>query len=207
MSGRRSFDFGAMTGPDCYRLMASSIVPRPIAWVVTQALDGTRNAAPYSFFNMMGSEPPIVAIGVLAGATGVKDTAANIAETNEFVVHLVSEQLAEQMNSTSASLAPEADELALAGIETVAATVVRPPVIAAAPVAFECRALNMIEAGPRQFVIIGQVLMAHFDKAILTDEDGARPRVRTEDIGLIARMHGTDMYARTTDLFSMQRPA
>lgn len=207
MSARVSFDFGAMAGPECYRLMASSIVPRPIAWVVTQALDGTRNAAPYSFFNMMGSEPPVVAIGVLAGANGVKDTAANVAETNEFVVHLVSEKLAEQMNRTAATLAPEADELELAGIETVAATLVRPPIIAAAPVAFECRALTMIETGPRQFVILGQVLMAHYHEAILSRDVGARVRVKTPEIGLIARMHGPDMYARTTDLFSMQRPA
>lgn len=207
MSQRVSFDFRTMAGSDCYRLMTSSIVPRPIAWVVTQSLDGTRNAAPYSFFNMMGSEPPVVAIGVMAGANGIKDTAANIAETKEFVVHLVSESIAQQMNSTAATLAPEADELALAGIATTPATVVRPPIIAEAPVAFECRSIAMIETGPRQFVILGQVLMAHYLEQFLSSEPGARVRVKTLDIGLIARMHGPDMYARTTDLFSMQRPA
>jgi flavin reductase (DIM6/NTAB) family NADH-FMN oxidoreductase RutF len=200
----RSFDFGSMPTDDCYRLMTSTIVPRPIAWVVSCSLDGVRNAAPYSFFNMVGSEPPLVAIGVLAGKSGCKDTAENVAQTGEFVVNLVPETLKDAMNATCASVPPEIDEIALARLETVASIKVRPPRIAGCPVAFECQTFDLIETGPRQVLIIGRVVMAHIAEPMLSGSE--RPRVNTPGLGLIGRMQGADMYVRTTDLFSMPRP-
>ncbi|WP_158818827.1 flavin reductase family protein [Methylocapsa sp. S129] len=200
----RSFDFESMTAEACYRLMVSSIVPRPIAWVVSRSGAGVLNAAPYSFFNMMGSEPPILAIGALPGRIGHKDTVANVMETGEFVVNLVPDKMKEAMNATCIDAPPEIDELAHAGIETTRSTKVGPPRVRDSPVAFECRTLQLIETGPCQTLILGQVVMAHFAEAVLIVGD--RPRVQTEAMNLIGRMHGADMYVRTTDLFSMPRP-
>ena len=200
----RSFDFESMATEACYRLMVSSIVPRPIAWVVSRSGAGVLNAAPYSFFNMMGSEPPILAIGALPRRAGHKDTVANVRETGEFVVNLVPDGLKEAMNATCVDAPPEIDELAHAGIETTCSTKVKPPRVKDSPVAFECRMVQMIETGPRQTLILGRVVMAHFAEAVLTAGD--RPRVQTEAMKLIGRMHGADMYVRTTDLFSMPRP-
>jgi flavin reductase (DIM6/NTAB) family NADH-FMN oxidoreductase RutF len=129
---------------------------------------------------------------------------ANVRETGEFVVNLVPDTLREAMNATCIEAPPEIDELAHAGIEIACSAKVGPPRVKDSPVAFECRTVQLIETGPRQTLILGRVVMAHFAEAILTG--GERPRVRTEAMNLIGRMHGADMYARTTDLFSMPRP-
>lgn len=200
----RSFDFETLPADESYRLMASSIVPRPIAWVVSQSGTGVINAAPYSFFNMMGSEPPVLVIGFLPGRTGHKDTAANIAATGEFVVNLVPERLKDAMNATCVDAPPDIDELAHAGIETEPSEKVAPPRIKDSPVAFECRKLEIVATGPRQVLIVGRVVMAHYAEDILTE--GNMPRVMAETMYLIGRMHGPDQYLRTTNLFAMPRP-
>lgn len=204
MSGVRSFDFTKMEGADCYRLMASSIMPRPIAWVTSISPEGVRNAAPYSFFNMMGSEPPVVALGILPGDVHQKDTARNLRDGGEFVVNLVSEAMAAQMNETCAALPPEVDELTLAGVATAPSTQVAPPRITGAPVAYECRVAEVVNTGPHQLLIVGRVLAAHFHDTALTPGD--RPRVIPEALDLIGRMYGADAYVRTHDVFHMPRP-
>lgn len=201
----RHFDFGAMAAEDRYRLLTAAILPRPIAWVVTQAPDGTVNAAPFSFFNVFGSDRPVVALGVLARPDRPKDTAANIRATGEFVVNLVSFELAEAMNATCVDAPPDVDELDLAGLSTRPSVAVRPPRIAASPVAFECRLLHDVETGPGQSLFVGEVLHAHFSTRVLTG-DPARPRVDHAALDLVARMHGPSAYARTRDVFDMARP-
>jgi flavin reductase (DIM6/NTAB) family NADH-FMN oxidoreductase RutF len=200
---KRSFDFEALPFDACYRLMTATIVPRPIAWITTISSDGVVNAAPYSFFNMMGSAPPVVAIGAMARAGQPKDTAANIRDTGGFVVNLVPERLKNQMNITCVDAPADIDELQLAGLTSAPSTRIAAPRIAEAPVAFECQRLQMVETGPSQFVIIGRVIMAHIAEEWIEGDD--RPRVDTPGLGLIGRMHGSDMYARTSDLFSMPR--
>ena len=198
------FDLRRMAKPDRYKIMGSSITPRPIAWVTSRSAAGVANAAPYSFFNMMGDDPPTLALGLLRGPAGFKDTASNIRETGEFVVNLVCEAQAEAMNLTCMDAPPEVDELAAAGLETIASTAVAPPRIAGSPVSFECRVLHLIETGPAQLVVIGEVLVAHIqDEFIL---DAARHHVDPLAMQLIARMHGSGWYARSTDLFQMIRP-
>ena len=199
----RSFDFTAMTADECYRLLASSIVPRPIAWVVSRSKAGVLNAAPYSFFNCFGGDPPVIAIGILP-QEALKDTAQNILQTGEFVVHLVSEELGEAMNLTCIDAPPEVNEIELAGLETVASSQVGPPRLAAAVAAFECRLAHHIWTGPKQLLVVGSVVEAHFRRDII--DDGDRPRLDTPAMHLIGRMHGRGVYARTTDLFEMARP-
>lgn len=204
----RSFDFQAMPPGDRYRIMVSTVVPRPIAWVVTRSPAGVLNAAPYSFFNVLGDDPVVVALGILSrGGTGAafKDTSGNILETREFVVHLVSEPVAAAMNQTCIDAPPGVSELELAGLDTVPSLKVAPPRIAASPVAFECRVLHLIETGPRQVVVLGQVVQAHVAERFLHGNPD-RPRVDTPALQMVGRMHGSGVYARTTDLFEMDRP-
>lgn len=185
--------------------MGSAIAPRPIAWVTTLSADGVPNAAPYSFFNMMGDAPPTIALGLLRGATGsAKDTATNIIATGEFVVHTVTESDAERMNATCMDAPPGVDELAAAGIATVPSSIVAPPRIPTAPVAFECRTLQRIETGPGQNVVIGEVLAAHVADAFILDAE--RLHFDTPAMQLVARLHGSGWYGRQTDLFQMTRP-
>lgn len=199
------FDFSALPAQTVYNLLTATVTPRPIAWVTTVSGGGQVNAAPFSFFNVMGHQPPTVAIGLMRHADGrMKDTGANIIETGEFVVNLVPESLIGPMNQTCADYPPGVDELARAGLATLAARHVAPPRIAGCPVALECVSQATVVTGPRQIVVIGRVLAAHVDDACLRDP--ALGHVDTPRLGLVSRMHGGGWYARSTDLFQVERP-
>lgn len=197
------FDMETLEAQSRYKILTATVTPRPIAWVTTLSESGVVNAAPFSFFNVMGHEPPTVAIGLLAGAGRFKDTAANILETGEFVVNLA-ETNAEAMNITCIDAPPEIDELGLAGLTPAASHAVRPPRIAESPVSFECRVLASLVTGPRQTVVIGRVACAHIEDAVIQDKE--RCHIDTQALRLIARMHGSGWYARSTDLFQLDRP-
>jgi flavin reductase (DIM6/NTAB) family NADH-FMN oxidoreductase RutF len=192
------FDMESLPAQDRYKILTATVTPRPIAWVTTVSEDGVVNAAPYSFFNVMGHEPPTIALGVLGGAGRLKDTAANILASGEFVVNLVSEANADAMNVTCI------DELALAGLTAEPSRFIAPPRIAESPVSFECRALTSLVTGPRQTIVIGRVLCAHVGDAFI--ENAERCYIDTKALRLIARMHGSGEYARSTDLFRLERP-
>jgi flavin reductase (DIM6/NTAB) family NADH-FMN oxidoreductase RutF len=197
------FDFSQVSATDRYRLMASAITPRPIAWVTSQSASGARNAAPYSFFNMMGANPPIVVIGMMRRADGThKDSAANVLATGEFVVNLVSEADAPAMNLTCIDAPPGIDEIALADLATTPSLAIAPPRIASAPVAMECRVYQTEEIGTTTLVI-GQVLHFHVQDRFY---DPASRRIDTPAMHLVGRVHGSGFYARGTDLFELQRP-
>ena len=198
------FDMAALDADSRYKILTASVTPRPIAWITTLSASGVVNAAPYSFFNVMGHEPPTIAIGLLRGAAGFKDTAANILDTAEFVVNLVPHDLAEAMNLTCIDAPPEVDELELAGLATAPSLRIRPPRIRDAPVAFECRTFTALVTGPRQTIVIGQVLQAQVQDRFVTD--AGRCHIDTLALDLVARMHGSGWYARQTDLFQMTRP-
>lgn len=187
-----------------YKLLAATVMPRPIAWVVTKDAKGHVNAAPYSFFNVMGSAPPTIALGLLPDAArGFKDTARNILDTGEFVVNLVPERLVQAMNLTAIDAPNGVDELALAGLATTASTHIAPPRITDSPVAFECKSLQTVETGPQQLVVIGQVLAVHIDDRFILDAD--RAHIDTPALDLVARSYGAD-YVRSKDTFVLQRP-
>jgi flavin reductase (DIM6/NTAB) family NADH-FMN oxidoreductase RutF len=179
------------------------VLPRPIAWVVTEDAAGRRNAAPYSFFNAMGDAPPVIALGLTAGRSGLKDTATNILATGEFVVNLVPESLAPAMNLTAIDAPRGVDELDLAGLTTLPSVHIRPPRIAGSPVAFECRLFQAIETGPAQLTVIGRVLAVHVDDAVLRNPE--RGHVDRQAMGLIARAEGNS-YLRSQDGFALDRP-
>jgi flavin reductase (DIM6/NTAB) family NADH-FMN oxidoreductase RutF len=198
------FDFETLPPQDRYKILTATVVPRPVAWVTTQSCAGVVNVAPFSFFNVMGSDPPTVVIGVMARDGRLKDTAANIIETGEFVVGLVSEANAEAMNLTCIDAPPEIDELQLAELTALPSRSVTPPRIGESPVSFECRMLTSLVTGPLQTIVIGRVVCAHVDDRFVLD--GKRCHIDTPALHLIARMHGSGVYARCRDWFELQRP-
>lgn len=199
------FDYDKLAPGIGYKLMTATITPRPIAWVSTLGKSGVVNAAPYSFFNAMGHTPPTLALGLLADPVkGFKDTARNILDTGEFVVNLVPERLAEQMNITCIDAPAEVSELDLARLTPAPSTHIRPPRIAESPVSFECVTLSAVVTGPQQTVVIGRILAVHIDDAYVIDAE--RGHVDTPALGLIGRMHGAGWYSRTGDMFQLDRP-
>jgi flavin reductase (DIM6/NTAB) family NADH-FMN oxidoreductase RutF len=201
------FDFATLSPADIYKLMTSTITPRPIAWITSQDAQGRLNAAPFSFFNAFSADPPILGIGIgsrpEAETPGPKDTWANIRATGAFVVQLVDEASVKAMNRTATPFPPGDSELAEADIETLPSTYVAPPRIASSPVAFECTLFQEIPLGERNALILGRVLAMHLRPDALADAD--RLHVATETLGLVGRMHGAGWYARTTDLFQLSR--
>lgn len=198
------FECDKTSSENIYKLLVSTVVPRPIAWVTTRDIDGTVNAAPFSFFNAVSGNPPVVAIGIGGRAPGdVKDTGGNIRRTGEFVVNLVSNALAEKMNVTAIDFGKDVNELAESGLTTAPSSKVKPPRIAESPVSFECERLVIVEVGVDRAVILGKVIAIHVaDQFVL---DAAKCYVDTPNLELIGRMHGRGWYARTTDRFDMPR--
>jgi flavin reductase (DIM6/NTAB) family NADH-FMN oxidoreductase RutF len=187
-----------------YSLLASLVTPRPIAWVTTISSDGAVNAAPFSFFNVLGANPPIVGFCPGDRDNGIpKDTALNIRATHEFVVNLVDYDLAEQMNITATSLSHGSSELDKAGLATTPSSVVRPPRIAESPASLECKEWGALQIGDNR-LIIGLVRRLHVREDILDPET---LRIRSESFHPLGRMASPNWYCRTDDRFEMKRPA
>src|SRR3954452_13380258 len=144
------FDLGAIPATDAYKLLVSTVVPRPIALATTVDAKGRINAAPFSFFNAVSSDPPVVVLGIngTGAEGGYKDTENNIRETGEFVVNLVDEALAERMNICAVDFPAEIGELDQAGLTPLPSAGVKPPRIAEAPVSFECKRITGLSLGP-----------------------------------------------------------
>ncbi len=201
-----AFDVDAMSQADAYKLLSSLVMPRPIAWVVTQSPQGGRNAAPYSFFNLLSTNPPLAAIGFSAATDrNSKDTLDNIRSTGELVIHMVSEDLAEAMNTTAIDAPRGTDETQLAGLDLVPSLVVAPPRIARAKAALECRLHQEIDLGTGNTILLARVLQAHVARDAF--EDRSRLHIDTDKLALIGRMTGGEGgYCRTSDTFSLARP-
>jgi flavin reductase (DIM6/NTAB) family NADH-FMN oxidoreductase RutF len=197
------FDLTGEHARYAYRILAGLVTPRPIAWVTTQDEEGRVNAAPFSFFNVFGTRPPILGFAPGDREPGIpKDTARNIRRTGEFVVNLVDEACAEAMNLTSAEIDFGKSEIELAGLHTEASSVVAPPRIAEAPVSLECREWSTIEIG-RNRLVIGLIDRVHTKEGLLDPETLLVDGDRFTPIG---RMEVPSGYCRTRDRFQMERP-
>lgn len=197
------FDFSRLDQRDGYKLIVSTIVPRPIAWVVTESPSGALNAGPFSFFNAFSGDPPVIGIGIGARGAAMKDTARNIQSTGEFVVNLVSEEMIHQMNITGIEFGPEVDEIAEARLATAPSIRVKPPRIADSPVSLECERLTTVEIGDKRAIVIGRVLLMHVRDDCVLDRE--RCYIDTPKLHLVGRMHGRGWYVRTTDRFELPR--
>ncbi|MDB6120750.1 MAG: flavin reductase family protein [Verrucomicrobiaceae bacterium] len=184
-------------------ILAGLVTPRPIALTTTVDDEGRINAAPFSFFNVLGDSPPIVGICPGNRPSGeAKDTVLNIRLNHEFVVNLVDEAIAQQMSACSASLPYGENELAHAGLTAAPCEVVKPPRIAEAPASLECRQHTTVEIGGNR-LIIGEVLRVHVRDDIFDTETWL---VKPSAYAPIGRMQSPNYYCRTTDMFEMRRP-
>ena len=186
--------------------LTSAIAPRPIAWVSTMAADGRTNLAPFSFFQGVTSNPPTLMFVPVNNRDGQpKDTVRNIRQVPEFVVHVVPFALGEPMNASAASLPYGESEFDKFGIATTPSTKVRPPRVAAAPVAFECTLHQIVDIGEGPLaahVVFGRIHLVHVSDSVL----GADGRIDAGKLDLIGRMSG-NWYCRTTARFELNRPA
>lgn len=194
------FDLSKVTTHHTYNLLIGLVAPRPIAWITSIDLAGRINAAPFSAYNYVGIDPPIVAIGVGnrpgPGVVG-KDTAQNIRNTREFVINVVNEALAKEMVTCAIDFPAGVNELEIAGLKTAPSSVVSVPRILDAPASLECREVQTIEIGSSR-VILGRVVAVYVKDEFI---DSAGPYIRAEALHAIGRMNGLGAYVRTRDAF------
>ena len=185
------------------------VAPRPIGWITTLGRDGAVNLAPFSFFNAVSSDPPIVfygANGSHEADEGEKDSLRNVRENGEFVCNLVTWELRQQMNLTSTPAPPGTDEMKAVGIASLPSRLVKPPRVAASPAHMECKLHDLVElpadprTGKRNVMVIGLVVAVHIDDAFIVD--GKFDTARAQPV---ARM-GYHDYAVVTEAFAMKRP-
>ncbi len=197
-----TFDLEKLAPGARYRILSSLVTPRPIAWITTQDREKRLNAAPFSFFNVFGSNPPIVAFAPgNKDALTPKDTARNIRQTQEFVVHLVNETLGELMVATSATLPHGESELKNLPLDTIPSESISVPRIAEAPVAMECTEHSTLEIGSNR-LIIGIVHRVHVRDGLF-DSHGYLIEGQYHPLG---RMAAPDWYTRTDEQFEIPRP-
>lgn len=194
------FDLERIPQRNIYNLIIGLVAPRPIAWITSQDAEGRLNAAPFSAYNYVALDPPVIAVGVAnrpgPGLVG-KDTALNIRATGEFVVNVVTEELAERMNVCAVDFPRGVDELAVAGLATAPSRLVKVPRIAESPASLECREFSTIEVG-RSRIVLGRVVAIHVRDEFV---DPAGPYIRAEEMHAIGRMNGRGAYVRTRGAF------
>ncbi|MBC2607379.1 flavin reductase family protein [Pelagicoccus albus] len=187
-----------------YKFLTSVIVPRPIAWVTTLSESGVVNAAPFSFFNVFGSKPPLVILGIgNRPDTGEpKDTVLNIRSSGQFVINMVTKGQAEVMVQTASSLIHSESEIETFGLQTSPSHSVSPPRIVGAPVAMECQLHSLQEIGKNR-LIIAEVVHAWVADEFCDDESGY---LKVKDMHLVGRMNGPSGYCETDSIFHLERP-
>ena len=195
-----NFAVSEMKPNEVYNLLIGLVAPRPIALVTSMNEQGRLNAAPYSSYNYLCTDPPVVGLGVMnrpGGEFVPKDTARNIRRTGEFVVNVVTEDLAERMNITATDFPEDVNELEMAGLTTTPSQVVKVPRIAEAHAALECRELQTIEIG-RSRIVMGQVVAMYVEDRYI---DPKGPYILSEELHAIGRMNGLGAYVRSRDAF------
>ena len=192
-----------LQGADGYKLITGLVVPRPIGWIGSVSSEGVNNLAPYSFFNAVSGDPPTVIFSAGHGPGVRKDSADNVKASGEFTVSIVTDEVADAMNRTSASLPSNADEFSHAGLTAVPGVVVNAPRVAEAKAQLECRVTHDFHVGREDGgsrIFIGEVVAFHVQRDLL---DGTR--VDQAKLGAVGR-HVGNLYSRTHDLFTLTRP-
>jgi flavin reductase (DIM6/NTAB) family NADH-FMN oxidoreductase RutF len=187
-----------------YKFLIGSIIPRPIAFVTTLSKDGVLNGAPFSYFNIVSSSPPMVSLSIQRSEGRQKDTARNIIESKEFVIHIVDEQNVEKVNKTAASLPPDQSEIELGKLTPVESEKITVPGVKEAKIRMECILEHSLELGgsdsPGCDLIIGKVVQFHIENSIY--ENG---RIDPKGLAAVSRLAGTN-YAKIGEIFSIERP-
>ena len=195
------FDLTGGENRDHYRLLTGLVVPRPIGWIGTRRPDGSNNLAPFSFFNVVSVDPPVVVFSAGSHSDRPKDSASLAMETGEFSVNIVSEAVVEAMVLTSGTYSAADDEFAIAGLTAVAGIRIAAPLVAESPANLECRVRQVIDIEEKTKVILGDVVAIHVEGSVL---DGAR--VDNDTLRAVGRMAGAS-YVDTRRRFEVNRPA
>ena len=194
------FDIEKIKTRETYNLLIGLVAPRPIALVTSMNREGRMNAAPFSSYNYLCTDPPIIGMGVTNRPSGdhvPKDTAHNIRRTGEFVVNVVTEDIAQQMNICATDFPDEVNELDMAGLTTTPSQMVKVPRIAEAHAALECKEFTTMEIG-RSRIVLGRVVSIYIEDKFV---DPAGPYVLAEELHAIGRMNGLGSYVKTRDSF------
>jgi flavin reductase (DIM6/NTAB) family NADH-FMN oxidoreductase RutF len=198
------FEMDKTPARQIYNLLIGLVAPRPIAWVTSMDENGRLNAAPFSAYNYLCTDPPIVGMGVMnrPGRGSIpKDTARNIRRTGEFVINVVTEDLIGKMNICATDFPAEFNELEMASLTTAPSSVVKVPRIAEAHAALECTEFTTLEIG-RSRIILGRVVAMYVeDKFIVPEHEGAGPYIKSEELHAMGRMNGLGNYVKTRDAF------
>lgn len=187
-----------------YKLLTGNIIPRPIAFVISVAEDGTINGAPFSYFNIVSSNPPMISLAIQRKNGERKDTTRNILGKREFVIHIVDEDNVEKINITAASLPSNESEIELAKLTPIPSECISVPGIKEAKVRFECELEQIVELGEGDSVgtdlIIGKIVRYQIDESIY--EEG---RINHNSLKAVSRLAGSN-YAKLGEIFSIERP-
>lgn len=199
-----SIDPSSNTERENYKLLIGSIIPRPIAFITSATKDGTVNGAPFSYFNIVSSNPPMISLSIQRTGGVQKDTARNIIQSKEFVVHIVDEHNVEKINQTAATLPSNQSEVELAKLTLVESKKIKVPGVKESKVRMECTLEHSLELGEGDSVgcdfIIGKIVQFHIDDEIY--EDG---KINQEGLGAVSRLAGIN-YAKIGEVFSIERP-
>ncbi|MCK6206509.1 flavin reductase family protein [Bacillus infantis] len=199
-----SIDPASLPERENYKFLIGSIIPRPIAFVTTLSKDDVVNGAPFSYFNIVSANPPMISLSIQRAQGRQKDTARNILESKEFVVHIVDELNVEKVNQTAASLPPEQSEIEAAGFTAEASEKIAVPGVKEAKIRMECVLEHALELGgtdsPGTDFIIGKVVQFHIEEDLYD-----KGRIDQKGLAAVSRLAGND-YAKIGEVFTIERP-
>lgn len=198
------FDPNQMEQKSIYKLLTGIIIPRPIGWISSISKEGIPNLAPFSFFNAVGDDPPHVMFSTSQGNNTNKDTLTNVLETKQFVVNMVTEALAVQMNSTAHPIPSDESEFDFANLTPIPSLKIKPPRVKESPITIECELVHHYTLENHKFggatIMIGKIVLFHVDEAVWLDDY----KINLDTYKPIARLAGAH-YAKMGELFSIKR--
>ncbi|AWA30627.1 hypothetical protein HYN48_11305 [Flavobacterium magnum] len=187
-----------------YKLLTGAVIPRPIGWISTLSEDNIPNLAPFSFFNVVGDDPPHVMFSAARSSGANKDTLNNVLATKQFVVNMVTEDIVDQMNKTSETVAADVNEFELAGLTALESIKVKPFRVGESPITMECELVHHYELENHQYggavVVIGKIVMFHIDDEVLLEGFG----IDMDRYKPISRLAGAN-YSRMGEIFTVKR--
>jgi len=187
-----------------YKLLTGAVIPRPIGWISTISNDGVPNLAPFSFFNVVGDDPPHIMFSTAHSNEHKKDTLNNVLQTKQFVVNMVTEEIVEQMNITGQNVPHDVNEFELADLTPIVSSIIKPPRVKESPISFECELVHHYTLENHKYggatIVIGRIVMFHFDESVLLQDH----KINLETYKPVSRLAGAN-YAKLGELFAIKR--